>query len=123
MSLFKFSRAERPASSTPVDKPQVYFIESMPEDVLAIIFDFVLSQDRTPFSALKLSHVSRRFRVAALSKPQLWTYISGSERHPEMGLINACLERSQDMPLTVHLNVYLDSMYGPSCESRNNAPG
>ncbi len=101
----------------------------IPEDVLSSIFDLVLSAHCKPlpdernstcsraFLILKLSQVNRQFRVVAISNPRLWTHISGSENHPEMALVNACLQRSQDQPLTVHLNIYLNSRYGPpSCD-------
>ncbi|KLO11708.1 hypothetical protein SCHPADRAFT_460459 [Schizopora paradoxa] len=101
------------------------FISSISEDALVVIFDFIFTESCAKYdseifprhppalSILKLSHVDERFRLISLSYPHLWTHISATERRPEMGLVNACLERSRDLPLTVHLTVYLSSSHDP----------
>ncbi|KLO11221.1 hypothetical protein SCHPADRAFT_891783 [Schizopora paradoxa] len=118
-----------PLHHTPSEPAILPPIASLSDDALSVIFDLVFSSgqdakdDSTTsispsLSILKLSHVNRQFRLATLSNPKLWTYISGSEGRPEMGLVNACLERSRDLPLTVILNVYVNflSASGSSCD-------
>ncbi|KLO11197.1 hypothetical protein SCHPADRAFT_482385 [Schizopora paradoxa] len=104
------------------------FVASIPEDALAMIFDFVFtalcaefdsetSPDHPPaLSIMKLSHVNQRFRLVSLSYPHLWTHISSTLKQPEMGLVKACLERSRDLPVTVHLTIYLCGAYYPFCD-------
>lgn len=135
-SLFRGSNSSSTNTASPklsdeIQVPHKCVVYSIPEDVLAIIFRIVFLQQcerqadasettsscSPALSVVKLSHVSQKFRVVSLSNPHLWTHISGSDRYPEMDLIHACFERSQNLPLAIHLNVYLDSMYGPSCDS------
>ncbi|KLO11220.1 hypothetical protein SCHPADRAFT_483055 [Schizopora paradoxa] len=108
---------------------QTVFITSIPDELLSTMFEYVFSEASAKFedettphnlpaiSTLKLSHVNRQFRHTSLSNPNLWTYIAGEERYPTMGLVNACLERSRDLPLTVNLYVYNDPFYGTSCDT------
>ncbi|KLO11205.1 hypothetical protein SCHPADRAFT_906223 [Schizopora paradoxa] len=118
-----------PEPHAEIGRCQRKLFSSLPDDVLAIIFDFVFSASCAEhddekstssilpmFTILNLSHVNRQFRLISASNPKIWTHIAGSARHSEMGLINACLERSRGLPLTVHLTVYLDSTYGQLCD-------
>lgn len=103
-------------------------ITSLPDEILLIIIEHILSTSRSKFedgttprlppalSIVKVSHINRKFRRVALSNPQLWTHISGCERRPKMGLVKACLKRSRNLPLTVHLYVYIDPLFGRSCD-------
>ncbi|KLO11212.1 hypothetical protein SCHPADRAFT_482579 [Schizopora paradoxa] len=108
---------------------QQCYITSITDDALEIILESVFTTSCAEYnnatvprhlpalSTLKLSHVNRQFRLLSLSTPHLWTHIAGKERNPNMGLVNACLERSRDLPLTIHLYVYIDPLYGSSCDN------
>ncbi|KLO11211.1 hypothetical protein SCHPADRAFT_482603 [Schizopora paradoxa] len=103
-------------------------IASLPDDAFDIIFELNYSSEddgsvksiasvlSRSLSIVKLSHVNRRFCLLAISNPKLWTHIAGEERYPKMGFVNACLERSRDLPLSVHLYVYVCPINGPSCD-------
>ncbi|KLO11216.1 hypothetical protein SCHPADRAFT_930086 [Schizopora paradoxa] len=109
--------------------PPKFLTTPISEDLLSIIFEYVFSASSAKFevettpqnlpaiSILKLSHVNRQFRHTSLSNPHLWTYIAGEVRYPTMGLVNACIERSRSVPLTVNLYVYINPFYGPSCDT------
>ncbi|KLO15325.1 hypothetical protein SCHPADRAFT_269677 [Schizopora paradoxa] len=59
-------------------------------------------------NTLRLSHVCRHFRNIILSFPRFWNQI---DIHPKSSgpLVEACLRYSQDIPLTIYLNVFCDT--------------
>jgi len=48
-------------------------LTSLPDELLALIFECTMTPDAEPQQAIWLSHVSRRFRRVALGDPNLWT--------------------------------------------------
>ncbi|KAH8109670.1 hypothetical protein DFH11DRAFT_1730932 [Phellopilus nigrolimitatus] len=70
------------------EKPRVDHISTLPNEVLSLIFEttYQLSSDTlgepTLVSlalAVRLSHVSRRFRAISLGTPQLWLAVSDAQ--------------------------------------------
>ncbi len=41
-----------------------------------------------------------------MENPHLWSEISATPYKPEMGLMDACLQRSKNSPLDISLNLY-----------------
>ena len=85
----------------------------LPPELLAIIFDHSLQNlplhDRS-LQALTCSHVCRSFRHAALDSPRLWTSLPVRGRNGrgqvKLAFIEACIERSGDLPLDVVLEFF-----------------
>ncbi|KLO08089.1 hypothetical protein SCHPADRAFT_1001190 [Schizopora paradoxa] len=84
-------------------------IALLPDEVLAAIFGFVIEltvpEDTKLTShkwraAVKLSHVSRRFRSVMLACPRFWTNMNSSRK-----MAAACLPRTKGLPLSVNLTI------------------
>ncbi len=58
-------------------------IKSLPYELLALIFTFAGRLDGRK-QAVRLSHVSRRFRAVALGEPSLWTTMHSNARKDEL---------------------------------------
>ncbi|KLO18162.1 hypothetical protein SCHPADRAFT_936426 [Schizopora paradoxa] len=94
--------------------PRARRVASLPDDILAMIFDILVNGayiwilcDPFPKSwkvAVKLSHVSQRFRTIMLSSPRLWTTIN---RSSEMAA--TCLPRTNGLPLTIGFKLKMDT--------------
>ncbi|KLO09639.1 hypothetical protein SCHPADRAFT_943503 [Schizopora paradoxa] len=86
-------------------------LASLPPEVLSLVFSFIIhgspstSKPRSLIS-VRLSHVCRQFRYIVTTNPRFWTTINTTPFTPELGLVNACLERSKDCPLDIQLNLY-----------------
>ncbi|KLO15855.1 hypothetical protein SCHPADRAFT_901964 [Schizopora paradoxa] len=88
-------------------------ILQVPPELLAIVFHHALQnlpvQERS-LQALTCSHVCRSFRIAALDSPMLWTSLPVRGRegkgHVKLAFIEACIERSGDLPLDAILQFY-----------------
>ncbi|KLO18197.1 hypothetical protein SCHPADRAFT_993802 [Schizopora paradoxa] len=91
-------------------------LASLPNDVMILIVELIVTPDekdehlhsQRSWSALRLSHTSRYFRNLILSFPQLWNQIN---LHPESSteLTEACIRWSREIPLYIHLTVYMDT--------------
>ncbi|KLO18133.1 hypothetical protein SCHPADRAFT_886407 [Schizopora paradoxa] len=82
---------------------------SLPPEILEDIFiDIVESSvvNERSWTALKLTHVCRSFRHAALGCPKLWCCLSRKLGRPGIALVEACVERSKDQPLEITLYFY-----------------
>ncbi|KLO07410.1 hypothetical protein SCHPADRAFT_1001701 [Schizopora paradoxa] len=103
-------------------------LASLPSTVLADIILLAIREDtdseepeKQSISAVHMSHVCRHFRDTVLSTPEMWTVICTTP-HPtsaKLDLVHACLERSGDNPLDVHLNIYEPSegsRYSPDAQ-------
>ncbi|KLO09631.1 hypothetical protein SCHPADRAFT_1000142 [Schizopora paradoxa] len=86
-------------------------IASLPSEILILIFSLSIdcsSRDIPhPLHSVRLSHVCRLFRNIITTTSRFWTEISSIPHAPKVGLVEACLQRSGDSPLNVHLNVYI----------------
>lgn len=105
-------------------------LASLPPEILTLVFSFTIF---SPFpkdedeearrrayrnegkprslSAVRLSHVCRHFRNTVLSTPHLWAEVSVAPAmsltsKPKVELVEACLQRSKEVPLDVILNIY-----------------
>ncbi|KLO06448.1 hypothetical protein SCHPADRAFT_1002342 [Schizopora paradoxa] len=90
-------------------------LASLPSTILADILwlashgVFYSRPKEHSIAALRLSHVCRHFRNTALSMAKMWSEIC-AVAYPtprQLGFVHACIERSKNAPLDVHLNVYL----------------
>ncbi|KLO09629.1 hypothetical protein SCHPADRAFT_1000140 [Schizopora paradoxa] len=85
-------------------------LASLPPDILVQIFSITInsSSRKVPRSrhSVRLSHVCRHFWHIITTNPLFWNEISATPYAPEIGLINASLQRSKDCPLDIHLNTY-----------------
>ncbi|KLO18136.1 hypothetical protein SCHPADRAFT_131389 [Schizopora paradoxa] len=86
-------------------------VSSLPPEVIEYILIYVVLDLDVPFSdrawtAVKLSHICRSFRYAALGCPKLWTWLDRQNGRPGLALIEACIERSRSLPLEVVLYFY-----------------
>ncbi len=86
-------------------------LASLPPELLAHAFSFAILGDLEPdkprsFATLRLSHICRRFRNAVLSTPNLWSEVRAKAFNPEMEFVRTCVDRSQNAPLDVFLNLY-----------------
>jgi len=76
------------------------------------------------FKIVKMTHVCRYWRSTLISYPRLWSSIFVENDHKDF--IAACLERNQEAPLTVHLDLaHGDYGYYPGCTCIRNegSPG
>lgn len=88
-------------AARPRDPVQKTGISSLPNELLAYIFEEVVPQTKG-FTAISetLSHVCRRWRLVILDLPNLWAE-AGFHLYPDENI--ACLERSKDAPLMVDI--------------------
>ena len=64
------------------------------------------------FAIVKMAHVCQYWRSTLISYPHLWSSIFVRSDHRDF--VAACLERGQEAPLTVHLNLeYYDDEQCP----------
>ncbi len=83
---------------------------SIPNEILAQIFkDAVDStvKDERALISLYITHSCHAFREIALDSPELWTCISRRNGRPGIALIDACLDRSKNLPLDVVVHCYV----------------
>ena len=73
---------------------------SLPNDILAHIFELACDLDERPSFAVAISSVCRRFREIAQRLPRLWAYVS-NEQSPEA--LHAYLTLSREMGLNVRI--------------------
>ncbi len=88
-------------------------VASLPSEILALVFAMAIfgvpdteSEPPRAFAAVRLSHVCSQFRDTILSTPLLWSEVRTTAEHPELELAQACVARSKESPLDVHLNMY-----------------
>ncbi|KLO09632.1 hypothetical protein SCHPADRAFT_931051 [Schizopora paradoxa] len=90
----------------------------LPSEVVTNMFLFAVhgSPLNTPRAlvSMNLSHVCRGFRALVLANPHFWSTINSTPRRPELGLIGACVQRSKDRPLDIHLNLYTSKVQYPT---------
>ncbi|KLO09637.1 hypothetical protein SCHPADRAFT_558909 [Schizopora paradoxa] len=96
-------------------------LASLPPEVLSLVFSFVIHGFPSPkehrsLISVRLSHVCQHFRRIIISNPRFWTTISTTAYKPEMRLVQACLERSQNCPLDIHVNIYASPVPPPDIE-------
>ncbi len=80
-------------------------------ELLAHAFSFAIlgdpeSDKPRSFATLRLSHICRRFRNAVLSTPNLWSEVRAKAFNPKIEFVRTCVDRSQNAPLDVFLNLY-----------------
>ncbi|KLO15854.1 hypothetical protein SCHPADRAFT_995496 [Schizopora paradoxa] len=86
-------------------------ISVLPPELLENTFNLTIqsisAQDRV-FQTLAFSHVCRTFRDVALNSPRLWTSLPGrkGDGFSKPAFIEACIERSKDLPMDVALWVH-----------------
>ncbi|KLO09634.1 hypothetical protein SCHPADRAFT_943498 [Schizopora paradoxa] len=95
-------------------------LAALPSEVLCNIFSFAVhgfpSDGPRSLVSMRLSHVCRHFRDLMLANPRFWTEIRSTPRKPELGLVEACIQRSKKRPLDIHLNLYTSKvqLYAPA---------
>ncbi|KLO09636.1 hypothetical protein SCHPADRAFT_558832 [Schizopora paradoxa] len=89
-------------------------LAALPPEILANIFSFVVygfpSDELRSCISVQLSHVCRHFRDVVISNPHFWTEIQTTPRKPEIGLVEACVQRSKNCPLDIDLNLYTSAV-------------
>ncbi|KLO18500.1 hypothetical protein SCHPADRAFT_120135 [Schizopora paradoxa] len=82
-------------------------LASLPTELLGRIFHFAIEINRGSILAINISHVCRLFREVTIHTPSLWSTIdvvySEYESTPSLAILNACLERSKNSPLYIHI--------------------
>ncbi len=76
---------------------------SLPDEVLALIFNFAGHLDGTK-QAVRLSHVSRRFRAVALGERRLWTMLHSNTSKDGLATFIARGGRDADLYIIFHIN-------------------
>ena len=111
-------------------KAKAAVISSLPEEILAIIFEtghVASSVEKTnrPFE-IRVSHVSQRWRNIALQTPRIWTNICRVSYQQCLDSITAYLERSKAVTLDLYIstgsqdgNLHEDIMIIPFCQLIN----
>ncbi|THH12117.1 hypothetical protein EW146_g7806 [Bondarzewia mesenterica] len=90
-------------------------ITRLSDDVLQSIFEIGTWGTTNPMHArtfpLRVSHVACSWRTVALNTPTLWTMITMSDRRPHSQFLwdQECVKRSRDCPLTVFLDLRIQS--------------
>ncbi|KLO07933.1 hypothetical protein SCHPADRAFT_944857 [Schizopora paradoxa] len=86
-------------------------ISVLPPELLENTFNLTIqsisAQDRA-FQTLVFSHVCRSFRDVALNSPRLWASLPGRQEDgfSRPAFVEACIERSRDLPMDVALWVH-----------------
>ncbi|KAF8161306.1 hypothetical protein B0H34DRAFT_374747 [Crassisporium funariophilum] len=100
-------------SVSPAPQEEPANLDSLPAELLAIIFVLARPKNRFPHTLpfeVVLSHISSRLRAVALTTPALWTRIDiYSPRSVEWAC--AYQRRSAPMPLDVRIDVYRRDKY------------
>ena len=80
-------------------------IGRLPPETLVNISEFVTAPRtrESVFEIVKMSHICQYWRSTLISYPQLWSSIFVRNDHKDF--IAACLERSREVPLAVHLDL------------------
>lgn len=80
-------------------------IASVPDDVLAIIFEAAVRAEKSngPRQAIRLSHVSRRFRQVALEEHNLWTTLRSNASKEELETFVSRSGTDTDFHVFVHV--------------------
>ena len=82
-------------------------ISRLPSEIFLHIYELAYpsATHRSVFEVIALTHVCRRWRDALLSCPIIWSDISVS-RNSKLPLVEALLQRSRGVPLTVNVQLY-----------------
>ncbi|KLO18490.1 hypothetical protein SCHPADRAFT_886198 [Schizopora paradoxa] len=80
---------------------------SLIDDLIHSIFNYAVLDDldNGAFMSLKLSHISQRYRSLLLANPKFWTIIRHGPELRSMDYVDACLERSNGLPLSIVVSV------------------
>ncbi|KLO18137.1 hypothetical protein SCHPADRAFT_899948 [Schizopora paradoxa] len=84
-------------------------ISHLPVETLSYIFLICVKTseiDDRSWNALRLSHVCRSFRRAALDYPTLWTTLVSSRTSAGLSLVDACIERTKGLPVEAVVDFY-----------------
>jgi len=81
-------------------------VASLPDELLALIFKFATLQEGTR-QAIRLSHVSTRFRRVALEEHGLWTTLHSSSKKEKLEASIARSGPNTDLYVIIHINVRL----------------
>ena len=102
------SSLENATRSVIVTHNELILVNKLPPEILIIISEFVAEprSRESMFEIVKLTHVCEYWRSTLISCPHLWSSIFVKNDHRDF--VVACLERSREAPLTVHL----DLVYG-----------
>ena len=91
-------------------------ISRLPSEIFLHIYELAYpsATHRSVFEAIALTHVCRRWRDALLSCPIIWSDISIS-RDSKLPLVEALLQRSRGVPLTVNVQLHSNHRVVDSC--------
>lgn len=103
-------------------------ISSLPDEVLAIIFEIGQQIPRgysnykvwQPFE-LAITHVTRHWRFLALGTPQLWTKVMRSQFQQRFNSISAYLRRSEPLPFDLDIHIGGSSELDSEEDSNENS--
>jgi len=115
---FKLKEKIEPARQRAERLGSICGLASLSPGLLALIFSFAIhgftNNNPRSFTIVHLSHVCRHFRNTAMANPHLWSEIRATPYKPEMGFVDACLQRSKDSPLDISLNLYASCQWSPA---------
>ena len=99
------SSLESAIRSVIVAQNELSLISKLPPETLTTISEFVAEprSQKSTLEIVKLTHVCRYWRSTLISLPHLWSSIFVTHVHPDF--LAACLERSREVPLAVHLDL------------------
>jgi len=96
---------ENAVRSVVVSQNEFSLISKLPPETLANISEFI-AEPRTResmFEIVKMTHVCQYWRSTLTSYPHLWSSIFVKNDHRDF--VAACLQRSREIPLAVHLDL------------------
>jgi len=99
------SSLESAARSVVVTHNEFSLISKLPPETLLKISEFIVNPRtrESVFEIVKMTHICQYWRTTLISYPHLWSSIFVKNDHKDF--VAACLERSQEAPLTVRLDL------------------
>ena len=99
------SSLENVVRSVVIVRNELNLATNLPPETLINIFELV-AEPRTResmFEIVKMTHVCQYWRSTLISCPHLWSSVFVKSDHKDF--VTACLERSREVPLAVHLDL------------------
>lgn len=99
------SSLEDAIKSVVVAQNELSLINKLPPETIIIISEFIIEPGsrKSIFELVKMTHICQYWRSTLISCPRLWSSIF--VKHDHKDFVTACLERSQELPLSVHLDL------------------
>ena len=99
------SSLENAIRSVVVAQNELSLVNKLPPETIIIISEFIAESRsrKSIFDLVKMTHICQYWRSTLISCPRLWSSIFVKNDHKDF--VTACLERSQELPLAVHLDL------------------